>query len=70
MSDSVDMAGVTDSPTVAPTNTGQQVAGTCPECLSPFQGSHFGDCRISNGMKPSQMHRNCGADHRSCGAAP
>ncbi len=24
----------------------------CPECMSPFAGSHFGDCRIANGMKP------------------
>lgn len=28
-------------------------ADTCPECLSPFIGSHFGDCRIATGMKPS-----------------
>lgn len=33
---------------------GSRVSDHCPECPSPFAGSHFGDCRIANGMKPAR----------------
>ena len=27
---------------------------SCEECGSPFDGSHFGDCRIACGWQPAQ----------------